>query len=138
MSITKDERVTHDLVAAEVAKRELRFPNVEHPNWQTISNRPNPSLALPLEADQVFPDIAIVDDESVVQRIGEVEIEKTVNEEEMEKWIIYSEYCGGDLYLFVPEVRAPVALNLLNTNRVPYARLTQYSFFYGELRFKKV
>ena len=138
MSITKDERVTHDLIAAEVAKRELHFPNAQHPDWLTISNRPNPGLALPLGSESIFPDIAIIDNESVVQRLGEVEIEKTVNEEEMEKWIIYSDYCGGDLYLYVPEVRATVALNLLNSNRIPYTRLIQYSFFYGEVRFKRV
>jgi len=138
MKISKEEITFHDRIVGEVAKREFRYPDHEHPNWHTIPNKPNSTLALRLGSTIVFPDIAIVDNERVVQMIGEIEIEETVNEAEIEKWEAYSDYCLGELYVYVPEVRATIALKLLNSNNIRYARLIQYSFFYGEIKFQKI
>jgi len=85
MKVSKDEIISHDRVVVDVARREFRYPTPDHPNWRTVSNKPNPVVAIPLKPSPIFPDIVVMDEEKVIQMIGEIETEGMVNEEQMEK-----------------------------------------------------
>jgi hypothetical protein len=96
------EKSQHDKAVQDIATARFRFPNKDHPNWQTSVNEPEPTKGVQTSDDSVlYPDIVVDDDKHAVQMIGEVESESTVNDDEVAQWRDYSAL-GTTFYLYVP------------------------------------
>jgi hypothetical protein len=119
-----------------------RFPLVDqtdwNPNYITIANDDAKRRSIEGPEGKFYPSIVIVDGKDEVKEIGEVEMEDTVIEEQVEKWELLSQKASTDggvkrFFLYVPEGKAKAAQRLLRDNSIEYAGLHAWAIKHSNL-----
>jgi hypothetical protein len=119
-----------------------RFPFVDQTDWNpsyiTITNDVVKRRSIEGPEGKVYPSIVIVDAKDEVKEIGEVEMEDTVTENQVEKWELISQKASTDggvkrFFLYVPEGKGKTAQRLLRDNSIEYAGLHTWAIKHSNL-----
>ena len=124
-----------DKAVRDIAAQRFNFPSPEHPGYKTFTNRPERQIGVRLPGgDLAFPDIVVVDRDTAVELIGEVETQRTLRDangaELAEKWKTFSGL--GELYLFVPLSQLATVKRLLKNYRVSVAGVRTWRYITGQ------
>ncbi len=124
-----------DKAVRDIAAVRFNFPSPDYPTYRTYTNRPERQIGVRLDdGSLVFPDIVVVDRDTAVRLIGEVESHRTMREQDdaalVEKW---STFAGlADLYLFVPLMWLDRARHLIKKQRIKVAGLRTWRYIAGQ------
>jgi hypothetical protein len=130
--------VEQDKAAQAIAAERFDFPNTNAPNLKTLTNRPARQVGVKLDEnarEMAFPDIVVLEDPgNEVRMLAEVETHRTLREtpeaDLIEKWQTFTFL--GELYLFVPLMRADDVKKLLKKHKVEIAGLRAWRFIIGQ------
>lgn len=124
-----------DKAVHDIAARRFNFPSPDYPTYKTYTNRPERQIGVRLDDGSLaFPDIVVVDRDTAVRLIGEVETHRSMREQDdpalVEKW---STLAGlADLYLFVPLDYVDRARRLIRKHRIKVAGLRTWRYIAGQ------
>ena len=130
--------VEQDKAVQAIAKDRFDFPNARYPNLKTFANRPARQVGVKLDEngrEMAFPDIVVLEDPgNEVRVLAEVETHRTLREtpeaDLVEKWQAFTFL--GELYLFVPLMRADGVKQTLKRHKVQIAGLRSWRFIIGQ------
>lgn len=126
---TELSQTEHDDLVALIAKK--RFSYTDGSVTYT-----NPNGEKNCAVDDQYPDIVVVKDKSV-QRIGEVETEETVTENEAEQWKTYAAL-NKYFYLYVPKSKVADAKTIIKSKNVGITGLRSFEYVDDELVIKNI
>ncbi len=124
------EKAVHD-----IALSRFNFPSPGQPTYKTFTNRPERQIGVRLgNGDLGFPDIVVVDRDTAVKRLGEVESSRSLREQASEslaeKWNAFAGL--GDLHLFVPLARLDAARRIVKQFSVPVVGIHTWRYIAGQ------
>lgn len=119
----------------DIAARRFNFPNPDYPFYRTFTNRPERQIGVRLpNGDLVFPDIVVVDRDTAVRLVAEVESSRSLREtpdsELVEKWTAFAGV--ADLFLFVPLAGLDRARRVIKERHVPVRHLRTWRYIAGQ------
>lgn len=124
-------------VVRDIASQRFGFPNSSQPHYKTFTNRPARQIGIPLPdggGDLAFPDVVVVDRDTAVRMIGEVESQRTLRDLDAtslaEKWRTFAGL--AELYVFVPMIRLDDARKIIKDKRVPVTGLRTWRYITGQ------
>jgi hypothetical protein len=114
-----------------------RFPFVDQLDWGedyvTITNDSGKKIrGISGSSGYIYPSIVITRANTIIQEIGEVETEDTVNETQVAKWRLLSDSAAKGrrvkkFFLYVPEGKENDAQQLLEDNGIEYDGLRTWA-----------
>lgn len=123
----RDQR--HLGTISEIAQAKFPFPGGDHPDLETILNRPQPRINVGKKGeDPVYPHIVVVRRPGQwLSLMAEVEMADSVNEASaLERWLPYSKL--GDLLLYVPAGMAAEAKKLCRRHGINVKGIRTWRF----------
>jgi hypothetical protein len=119
----------------DIAATRFNFPSPDYPTFKTFTNRPERQLGVRLpNGDLAFPDIVVVDRDTQVRLVGEVESPRTLREQDpadlAEKWNAFAGL--GDFILFVPLSQLEAAKRIMKRYRVRPKGLRTWRYIAGQ------
>jgi len=130
--------VEQDKATQAIAADRFDFPNANYSTLKTFTNRPARQVGVRLDEngqEMAFPDIVVLEDPSnEVRMLAEVETHRTLREtpeaDLLEKWQAFTYL--GELYLYVPLMRADHVKKLLKQHKIEVAGLRSWRFIIGQ------
>lgn len=124
-----------DKVVRDIAASRFNFPSPDHPTYKTFTNRPERQIGVRLpNGDLAFPDIVVVDRDTAVRLLGEVESARSLREQDAaalaEKWTAFAGL--GAFHLFVPMSRLDTARRIVKQFRVSLDGLHTWRYIAGQ------
>ncbi|HEY8490687.1 MAG TPA: hypothetical protein VIO14_06815 [Dehalococcoidia bacterium] len=128
------KKAAHDQAVRDLAATRFRFPNEEHPELRTFTNRPLPQMAIETPAgEKLLPDLVVM--EWRVHRpviIGEVETTESLQAEDtLEKWRSFAALDSVAFYLYVPLQNAFEVRDLLRKHKIRVDGLRAWRYMAG-------
>lgn len=125
----------HDDVVQFVAGNRFPFPGQTTwpADYKTLTNAPVRQRSVPVNGEEYYPDIVVVDVTGKTREVGDVE--ETLDPGKVELWRAASaagdelpDYGTRIFFLYVPAGKEAEAQTLLDDNGIPYAGVRGYSF----------
>tara|TARA_B100001123_G_scaffold445584_2_gene597573 strand:+ start:1470 stop:1892 length:423 start_codon:yes stop_codon:yes gene_type:complete len=123
----RDQR--HTGTVAEIAETRFPYPSDAHPELETLTNNPEPSISVgEWEGEPLYPDIVVVRRPGQwLQFMAQIETADSVCDEKAEKfWLPYSEM--GDLLLYVPSGQVQEAKRLCRKHNINYKGIRTWRY----------
>jgi hypothetical protein len=119
----------------DIAAQRFNFPSPDYPLFKTFTNRPERQIGVRLpNGDLAFPDIVVVDRDTAVRMVGEVESARTLREvpvaELREKWTAFAGL--AELFLFVPLGGLDAAKRIIKQHGAPVRHLRTWRYIAGQ------
>ena len=119
----------------DIATARFNFPSPDYPTLRTYTNRPERQIGVRLPSgDLAFPDIVVVDRDTAVKLLGELESVRSLREQDpaalAEKWTAFAGL--GDFFLFVPLSRLDLARRIIKQHRVALTGLRTWRYIAGQ------
>lgn len=124
-----------DKAVRDIAAGRFNFPSPDYPTFKTFTNRPTRQIGVRFpNGDLAFPDIVVVDRDTQVQFLGEVETSRTLRDADaatlVEKWTAFAGL--GEFYLFVPLFRLDVVRRIIKRYGAPVRNLRAWRYIAGQ------
>lgn len=118
-----------------IAADRFQFPSPDLPHLKTFTNRPEREIGVRLPGgDLGFPDIVVVDRDTAVRMVAEIESARTLREIDAatleEKWRAFAGL--AEFYLFVPLAGLDAARRLIKQRNIPVRRVRTWRFIAGQ------
>jgi hypothetical protein len=119
----------------DIAAQRFNFPNPAFPLYKTFTNRPERQIGVRIASgDLVFPDIVVVDRDTAVRLVGEIESQRTLRDstdaELKEKWTAFAGV--AEFYLFVPVAALSSARRVIKRHNIHVRRLRTWRYIAGQ------
>jgi hypothetical protein len=124
-----------DKAVRDIAALRFNFPNPDYPLYKTFTNRPERQIGVRLATGELaFPDIVVVDRDTAVRLVGEVESHRTLREtpaaDLKEKWTAFAGL--AEFFLFVPLGSLDIAKRIIKEYNVPVRHLRTWRYIAGQ------
>lgn len=123
----RDQR--HTGTVAEIAETRFPYPSDTHPELETLTNNPEPSISVgEWEGEALYPDIVVVRRPGQwLQFMAQIETADSINDEQAEKyWLPYSKM--GDLLLYVPSGQVQETKRLCRKHSINYKGIRTWRY----------